>query len=333
MGKSVACLRGSLPSTSYDFPEVDKKRMPSAKIPPAIPRRLGNASGRERPSSGPPCRCLSLLGLAGLLIESVRAGTPALLGVEMTKNKGWLSYNNLAWTDLILSTPDDIEAEVEALCRPLLTPCKPGARTLLHLGCGVGLYDRVFKRYFRVTGVDVSEGMLEIARRLNRDVRYVRGDMRTVRLPTAFDAVAIPDSISYMKTAGDLAKAVATAAVHLKPGGLLLIAAHLREQFRENNFVYEGRRRGVRVTVFENNTITSRTGYEATIVYLIRRGRKAEIVSERHALGLFDGPTWRRILTRKGFSVRRRKAGRVYERYMPREGEYPQVLFICRKPR
>ncbi|MBN2266051.1 MAG: class I SAM-dependent methyltransferase, partial [Candidatus Aminicenantes bacterium] len=178
----------------------------------------------------------------------------------MKKNEGWLSYNDLAWTDLILNSPDDIEAEVGALCRALFTPSKTGTRTLLHLGCGAGLYDRVLKRHFRVTGVDLSAGMLKIARRLNKDVRYVRGDMRTVRLGARFDAVAIPDSIGYMTTAGDLAKAVATASAHLEPGGRLLIVAHLKEQFRENNFVYEGRGRGVRVTVFENNTVTSRTG-------------------------------------------------------------------------
>lgn len=249
----------------------------------------------------------------------------------MTKNEGWLSYNDLAWADLILSSRDDIEAEVEALCGPLRAPAGPAVRRLLHLGCGAGLFDRVFKRRFRVTGVDVSEGMLKIARRLNRGVRYVRADMRTVRLGETFDAVVIPDSIAYMTTAEDAGKAVATASAHLEPGGLLLIVASLRERFRENNFVYEGRRRGVRVTVFENNTVTSRTGYEATIVYLIRRGKKAEIFSETHALGLFDEATWRRILTRGGFSVRTRKAGPVYERYLPKKGEYPQTVFVCRK--
>jgi SAM-dependent methyltransferase len=249
----------------------------------------------------------------------------------MKKNEGWRSYSDLAWTELVLSPPGENEEEVEALCRALMGSGGPGPRTLLHLGCGAGVYDRVFKRHFKVTGVDISEGMLRIARRLNSDVRYVRGDMRKVRLGTTFDAVTIPDSIDYMTTAGDLGKAVDTAFLHLKPGGVLLIVAHLREQFKENNFVYEGRGRGVRVTVFENNTITGRHGYEATLVYLIRRQKSLEIFSERHVLGLFDGPTWNRLLRQRGFRVRMRKGGNEYDRFILNEGDYPQVVFVCRK--
>jgi SAM-dependent methyltransferase len=249
----------------------------------------------------------------------------------MTKSGRWRSYNDLAWTELILSPPGENEEEVEALCRALAVKGGAGPKTLLHLGCGAGVYDRVFKRHFRVTGVDISEGMLRIARRLNKDVRYVRGDMREVRLATAFDAVAIPDSIDYMATVRDLGKAVDTAFRHLKPGGVCLIVAHLREQFRENNFVYEGRGRGVRVTVFENNTLTGRNGYEATLVYLIRRGKSLEIFSERHFLGVFDAATWNRLLRRRGFDVQRRKGGNEYERFMLKEGDYPQVVFICRR--
>jgi len=252
----------------------------------------------------------------------------------MRKAGKWRSYEDLAWTELILSPPGENEEEVEALCEAMVgkpEPAGPGPRTLLHLGCGAGVYDRVFKRRFKVTGVDISEGMLKIARRLNKDVRYVRGDMREIRLGSAFDAVAIPDSIDYMTTVGDLGKAVETASIHLKPGGVFLIVAHLREQFKENNFVYEGRGRGVCVTVFENNALTGGTGYEATLVYLIRRGKSLEIFSERHVLGLFGATTWDRLLRRKGFSVQRRKGGHGYDRFIAREGEYPQVIFICRK--
>jgi len=39
----------------------------------------------------------------------------------------------------------------------------------------------------------------------------------------------------------------------LKPGGVLLIVANIKEEFRENNFVYTGSKGDVEVTIFENN--------------------------------------------------------------------------------
>ena len=64
-----------------------------------------------------------------------------------------------------------------------------------------------------------------------------------------FDAVAIPDCIDYMATEEDLQCAIQTAAVHLKPGGVLLVVAKPEETFRNNNFAYFGEKDGVHVEI------------------------------------------------------------------------------------
>lgn len=60
------------------------------------------------------------------------------------------------------------------------------------------------------------------------------GDIRTVRLGRTFEAVFVHDAVMYITTEGDLRAALATVAVHLAPGGLVLVALDATtETFRE----------------------------------------------------------------------------------------------------
>jgi predicted TPR repeat methyltransferase len=118
--------------------------------------------------------------------------------------------------------------------------CNFAVTCALHLGCGAGGHDFHFKQHFSVTGVDLSEGMLEIAKKTNPEITYIKGDMRNVKLNEKFDAVVIPDSIMYMSTLEDLSAALRNAAAHMKPLGVLLIVARTKEDFRTNNFAYTG---------------------------------------------------------------------------------------------
>lgn len=143
----------------------------------------------------------------------------------------WPSYSELAWTEPIIAPPEEYEEETELFIKVIKEHSRIEPNTLLHLGCGAGGNDYTFKMHFKVTGVDISEGMLEIARKQNPEVTYIYDDMRSIELRECFDAVAIPDSIGYMTTLEDLRSAVLTAYMHLKPGGVLLIIASIAEQF------------------------------------------------------------------------------------------------------
>jgi SAM-dependent methyltransferase len=246
----------------------------------------------------------------------------------------WLSYNDLAWTEPIISPPENYSEEVEMYCRVIRENAGLPVKTLLHLACGAGILDFAFKNHFKVTGVDISPGMLEVAAKLNPEITYHLADMRSVRLHETFDAVAIPDAIGYMTTREDLRKALHTACRHLKKGGVLLLAVHTKEEFRENNFAYAGVKDDIKITVFENNHISDPQGdtYEATIVYLIRRSGDLEIATDRHTIGLFALETWRRLLREElGLQVRELRLDHLYDANLLGEGEYPMTVFACLK--
>ena len=91
------------------------------------------------------------------------------------KTTKWRLYRDLAWTEHIIGPPEEYVEETKLFSEVIKKNSKIDTRSLLHLGCGAGGHDYTFKRYFEITGVDISEEMLEIARPLNPEVTYLNG--------------------------------------------------------------------------------------------------------------------------------------------------------------
>jgi len=206
-----------------------------------------------------------------------------------------------------MSPPDDYVEESEEAVRIISEYSRIDARTLLNIGCGGGHNDCTLKRYFSITGVDLSVEMLSLAGRLNPEVEYIRGDMRTVRLGRRFDAVTIFDSISYMLSEEDLRAAFRTAYTHLNQGGVLLTyAEETAERFKSNRTRYfTGSTNRVEVTFIEHqyDPDPSDTISETAFVYFIHRDGHTEIETDRHLFGLFGFRTWLNVLSEVGFKV------------------------------
>ena len=239
-------------------------------------------------------------------------------------------YGDLAWTWPIVSPPEDYAEETEQFCKAIRQHARIGVKTLLHLGCGGGHNDYTFKKSFsKVTGVDVSEAMLLLAKELNPKAAYQLGDMRTVRLGRRFDAVAALDGINYMLTEEELRAAFATAYAHLKPGGVLLTyAEETVDRFEQNKTVGSTHARGdIDITFVQNlhDPDPKDTTYEVTCVYLIRRKGQLEIETDRHQCGIFPLATWVRLLQEVGFQVKQLE-------YSPPDRDSGYPVFVCVRP-
>ena len=247
----------------------------------------------------------------------------------------WIAYNELAWTEDLLATPASYEDEVKVYVDLINRMASRPPRILLHLGCGAGGCDYIFKRHFEVTGVDISRGMLDKARTAHHDIEYIEDDMRTLRLNRQFDSVAIPDSIDYMASPNDLQQAIQTAAVHLKPEGVLLVVAKTAETFQNNNFAYTGENKEAHVTLLENNYSNPfrPNTYEATLVYLIRKKGELSVHTECQVLGLFPQATWETVFKEAGFEMNTTTLDGVYDKYLLGEGAYPMTVFVGKKTR
>jgi SAM-dependent methyltransferase len=189
--------------------------------------------------------------------------------------------------------------------------------------------DSQLKRYVRITGVDRSPSMVRLARRLNPEVTYRVGDMRSVRLGRTFDGALISDAVAYMRSPRDLGRAFATAFGHLRSGGAFVTyAEHVRELFEQNwTQAIRGRRGDTEIVFVENryDPDARDTTFEATFLYLIRRRGRLTVETDRHVLGLFPVATWRDTLRDAGFQVRHAAPD-------PSTPEDPTPWFVGRKP-
>jgi SAM-dependent methyltransferase len=125
----------------------------------------------------------------------------------------------------LLYADKDYEAECDLLEDVFRGAGRP-VRSVLDLGCGTGAHAvRLAARGYEVVGVDLSEGMLDGARKRAEsagsvELDLIQGDIRTVRLDRTFDAVICMFAVlGYQTSDADVAGALATVRMHLAPGG------------------------------------------------------------------------------------------------------------------
>jgi SAM-dependent methyltransferase len=114
-------------------------------------------------------------------------------------------------------------AQHASYIRSLIRKHAPRARTVLELACGTGSVLKQLWTYYEVTGVDLSEEMLEVAAEKLPGVPLFRGDMRSVHLEERFDVVlCVYDSINHLLRFEDWKEVFACAREHLDRGGILV---------------------------------------------------------------------------------------------------------------
>jgi len=103
-----------------------------------------------------------------------------------------------------------------------------GGRTVLDLACGDGFYTRLLRQAgaAEVTGVDVSEGMIELAEQRERQrplgCRYVCADVAAFEPAEPVDLVVAAYLLNYARTPAELLRLCRACHGALRPGGRLV---------------------------------------------------------------------------------------------------------------
>ena len=123
-------------------------------------------------------------------------------------------------------------------------------KKILELGCGTGrVAIQLAAKGRMITGLDISESMLELARRKSKDMvglDWIQADMKTFDLGNLFEVVIIPGhSFQFMLTCEDQLECLARIKRHLDPDGCAVI--HIDHQ----DIVWLGNLRSGRGGVFE----------------------------------------------------------------------------------
>ena len=154
---------------------------------------------------------------------------------------------------------------------------------ILDAGCGPGHYSAVlYKRGFRVTGVDGSDEMLAIARASTPEIEFKSADL-TRHLPlsdASFDYVLCIEVLRYLP---DITEMLSQLARVLRPGGTCLITA--MPLFNANGYWLVNRTAGL----LEAKTVSPLKQFFTTSWELRRQFRKAGF-SSVSVYGVYTGP-------------------------------------------
>ena len=173
---------------------------------------------------------------------------------------------------------------------------------LLDVACGTGRHAESLAKSYDVTGVDLDEGLLEVARGRLPEAEFVHGDMCTVRLDKRFAVVTcLFSAIGYLDP-GQLSDACRNFYAHLDPCGVVLIEPWLRpEMIRPGNV-------GIEQAEFEGTKLVrmGRLHIEGNVSvcqfrYLIGTATEIRYESEDHRLTLYTVAQYREALEESGF--------------------------------
>jgi SAM-dependent methyltransferase len=201
----------------------------------------------------------------------------------------------------------DYQAESE-LVRGLIEAERPGARTLLDVGCGTGQHMARLSKHYDVEGLDLDAGMLEVAReRLGPDAALHKGDMRDFDLGRRFDAVvSLFSVIGYVRSLRGLRRVVAAMARHLAPDGVLIVEPWLvptayKAGVVASDFVSAPELRIARMSVSKRLRRLSIMEMD----WLVGTPYGVDRLRERLVLGLFTDEEYQAAFRAAGLAVRR----------------------------
>lgn len=199
----------------------------------------------------------------------------------------------------------DYQAEVQKLTAIIHEHLRSGGNRLLDVACGTGGHIKCLKEQFDVEGLDLDQGLLEIARQQHPAVLFHHADMIEFELGRAFDVVTcLFSSIGYVRTLDNLKRAVTCMARHLASGGLLIIEPWFTPDGWHVPSVHAAfvDEPDLKIARINTSFVDGRLSY-FDLHYLIGTPEGTEHFVERHELGLFETSEMHAALAEAGLEV------------------------------
>jgi ubiquinone/menaquinone biosynthesis C-methylase UbiE len=180
----------------------------------------------------------------------------------------------------------------------------PGNK-LMDMACGTGTHASILKNNFKVTGIDINEDMLKIARIKVPEAIFIEGDMKLLDIPSKFDIITcIFSSIHYNINYNELETTLKNFYNHMEDGGILIY---------DLSFNYDNWIEGIVSvdTVVEEKLKIARICqsrlengiFNANFVFFIKDNDEFDFDIDEHKLGVFEVDTVIDIMEKIGFKT------------------------------
>jgi SAM-dependent methyltransferase len=181
----------------------------------------------------------------------------------------------------------------------------PSGTDLLVLACGTGGHLPFFKDDYHVSGLDLSEDMLGLAREKFPGIRFHLGNLVDFELDEDFDAtICLYGSIGFVKTVDGLRASMKRIAAHLRPNGLALITPwSTAEEFQELIVVDAADRPDLKIARMEQVRLKEPGVVEVTFHHLLGKGNEVTYHQQSMEIGLFSREDYLSAMAGAGLKV------------------------------
>jgi len=181
----------------------------------------------------------------------------------------------------------------------------PPKGELLVLACGTGGHIPYFKDDYNVSGLDLSEDMLDLAREKFPDIRFHLGNLIDFKLDMDFDAmICLYGSIGFVKTVDNLRASMRRIATHLRPNGVVLITPWSTvEEFQDLIVVDAADQPDLKIARMEQVRLKEAKIVEVIFHHLIGKDGEVTYHKQSMEIGLFSREEYISAMTDAGFKV------------------------------
>ena len=184
----------------------------------------------------------------------------------------------------------------------------PEANTILDVACGTGEHIRQLLRLkpYDITGGDIDPRFVEIAAEKNPQAHFLCADMMELDLNARFDVITcLFSSIGYLKTLGNVQRAILRFARHVAPGGVILVEPWFTpEQWLPSQVHLISAETGDTKVVRMSTSDVEGTISKVDFHYLVGNPTRVEHFHEMHEMGLFTVAEMTACFEQEGLHVR-----------------------------
>ncbi|MDD2467225.1 MAG: class I SAM-dependent methyltransferase [Desulfobulbus sp.] len=176
---------------------------------------------------------------------------------------------------------------------------------LLILACGTGGHVPYFMDDYHVSGLDLSEDMLALARKKFPELKFHLGNLVNFELETDFDAmICMYGSIGFVKTVDNLRSSMKHIATQLRPNGLALITPWSTvEDFKDIIVVDAADKLDLQIARMEQVRLKEPKVVEVTFHHLLGKNNEVAYHKQSIEIGLFSRQEYRSAMTDAGLKV------------------------------
>lgn len=187
----------------------------------------------------------------------------------------------------------------------------PPKADLLVLACGTGGHVPHFKDAYRVSGLDLSQDMLDQATKKFPEVPFYLGDLSNFQVDVAFDAmICMYGSIGFVKTVANLRAAMKCIATHLRPNGVAFITPwSTSEDFQDHMVVDAIDRPDLKIARVEQVRLKGPKIVEVSFHHLLGQNNDVTYNKQSMEIGLFSRAEYLSAMSDAGLKIVEEYAG------------------------